>query len=57
MVNAILLLLGKFLSGKNLFNDHFHILEGQVKEITNPFQKVAVLFSYYCFVGFYYIKR
>lgn len=56
VVNAILLLRGKFLSGKNLFNGHFHILEGQVKENTNPFQKVAaVLFSYYCFVGIYYI--
>lgn len=43
---------GSSLSGKTLFNDHFHILEGQVKENTNPFRKVAaVLFSYYCFVG------
>lgn len=36
-VNTSVLLLRKFLNGKNLFNDQFHIIGVQVKNNMNPF--------------------
>lgn len=56
-VNTSILLLGKFLNGKNLFNDQFHIFKVHIKENTNLLKKiVAVLFFYYCFLSIYYIR-